>query len=88
MISIWGEYEEWAIPLFELELFTHFEPMGVEYMMSNPDKDLGGQLDLIGYDTKAKKIRLIDLKTKGASALKFDFKKKQVGQNLIKLIDN
>ena len=52
-----GEYEEWAIPLFELELFTHFIPMGVEYMMSNPSKDVGGQLDLIGYDTKAKKIR-------------------------------
>ena len=71
-----GEYEEWAIPLFELELFTHFEPMGVEYMMSNPEKDLGGQLDLIGYDTKAKKIRLIDLKTKGVSAIKNDFKKR------------
>ena len=69
-----GEYEEWAIPLFELELFTHFEPMGVEYMMSNPGKDVGGQLDLIGYDTKAKKIRLIDLKTKGDT--KYDFKKR------------
>ena len=69
-----GEYEEWAIPLFELELFTHFEPMGVEYMMSNPVKDVGGQLDLIGYDTKAKKIRLIDLKTKGDT--KYDFKKR------------
>ena len=50
-----GIYEEWAIPLFELELFTHFEPMGVEYMMSNPVKDVGGQLDLIGYDTISKK---------------------------------
>ena len=69
-----GEYEEWAIPLFELELFTHFIPMGVEYMMSNPSKDVGGQLDLIGYDTKAKKIRLIDLKTKGDT--KYDFKKR------------
>ena len=69
-----GEYEEWAIPLFELELFTHFEPMGVEYMMSNPIKDVGGQLDLIGYDTKAKKIRLIDLKTKGNS--KYDIRKR------------
>ena len=66
-------YEEWVIPLFRLELFTHFKPMGVEYMMSNPIKDVGGQLDLIGYDTKAKKIRLIDLKTKGDT--KYDFKK-------------
>ena len=67
-------YEEWVIPLFELELFTHFEPMGVEYMMSNPVKDVGGQLDLIGYDTKAKKVRLIDLKTKGNTT--YDFKKR------------
>ena len=72
-----GDYEEWAIPLLELELFTHFEPMGVEYMMSNPVKDVGGQLDLIGYDTKAKKVRLIDLKTRSLSGLKHDFDKKK-----------
>ena len=71
-----GEYKEWVVSLFSHELFEHFEPMGVEYMMSNPEKDLGGQLDLIGYDTKAKKIRLIDLKTKCTSALKYDFKKR------------
>ena len=59
-----GIYESWIKPLLSHELFTHFEPMGVEYMMSNPIKDVGGQLDLIGYDTKAKKIRLIDLKSK------------------------
>ena len=65
MILIWVNMKNGLSHCLNLELFTHFEPMGVEYMMSNPDKDLGGQLDLIGYDTKAKKIRLIDLKTKG-----------------------
>ena len=86
MILIWVSMKNGLSHLFELELFTHFEPMGVEYMMSNPDKDVGGQLDLIGYDTKAKKIRLIDLKTKGDT--KYDFKKGLVGENLIEQINN
>ena len=58
-----GEYWEWVQPLLTHELFTHFQPMAVEHMMSIPDKLVGGQLDLLGYDTKTKQIRLIDLKT-------------------------
>ena len=69
-----GDYEAWVEPLLNHELFTHFEPMAVELMMSIPDKSVGGQLDLLGYDTKAKKIRLIDLKTKGNS--KYDIRKR------------
>ena len=61
-----GEYEHIVKPLFNHYLFKHFIPMGVEYMMSNPDKDVGGQLDLIGYDTETNQIRLVDLKTKGS----------------------
>ena len=64
-----GDYEAWVGPLLEHELFTHFEPMAVELMMSIPDKSVGGQLDLLGYDicpiTQKKTLRLIDLKTKG-----------------------
>ena len=59
------EYGAWIEPLLQHELFTHFQPMAVEHMMSIPDKSVGGQLDLLGYDTKTKQIRLIDLKTKG-----------------------
>jgi len=59
-----GEYKSWVEPLFNHELLTHFEPMAVELMMSIPDKSVGGQLDLLGYDTKTKQIRLIDLKSK------------------------
>ena len=58
------EYGAWIEPLLQHELFTHFEPMAVEHMMSIPDKSVGGQLDLLGYDTKTKQTRLIDLKTK------------------------
>ena len=61
-----GEYEHIVKPLFNHYLFKHFIPMGVEYMMSNPGKDVGGQLDLIGYDTETNQIRLVDLKTKGS----------------------
>ena len=68
------DYGEWVEPLLSHELFTHFEPMAVELMMSIPDKSVGGQLDLLGYDTKTKQIRLIDLKTKGSS--KYDIRKR------------
>ena len=70
-----GEYQYWVEPLLSHELFTHFEPMAVELMMSIPDKSVGGQLDLLGYDTKTKQVRLIDLKTKGNS--KYDIKKRK-----------
>ena len=43
-------------PLLQHELFTHFEPMAVEHMMSIPDKSVGGQLDLLGYDTKTNRL--------------------------------
>ena len=69
-----GEYWEWVQPLLTHELFTHFQPMAVEHMMSIPDKSVGGQLDLLGYDTKTKQIRLIDLKTKGKYS--YDIKKR------------
>ena len=69
-----GEYWDWVEPLLSHELFTHFEPMAVELMMSIPDKSVGGQLDLLGYDTKTKQIRLIDLKTKGKYS--YDIKKR------------
>jgi len=69
------DYGEWVEPLLSHELFTHFVPMAVELMMSIPDKSVGGQLDLLGYDTKTKQVRLIDLKTKGSS--KYDIKKKK-----------
>ena len=70
-----GDYWDWVEPLLSHELFTHFEPMAVELMMSIPDKSVGGQLDLLGYDTKTKQVRLIDLKTKGNS--KYDIKKRK-----------
>ena len=60
-----GDYEHIVSPLLNHELFKHFEPMAVELMMSIPDKSVGGQLDLLGYDKETKQIRLIDLKTKG-----------------------
>ena len=59
-----GDYSDWVIPLLDHELFKNFEPMAVEYMMTLPDKKVGGQLDLLGYDTKTRQIRLIDLKSK------------------------
>mgnify|MGYP000013973666 CR=1 FL=1 len=81
-----GEYEHIVKPLFNHYLFKHFIPMGVEYMMSNPDKDVGGQLDLIGYDYETEQIRLLDLKTKGSTKSGF-YKRERVGTHYIQEID-
>ena len=78
------EYGAWVEPLLKHDLFTHFQPMAVEHMMSIPDKSVGGQLDLLGYDTKTKQIRLIDLKTKGSYSY---FLKKRKKDGLIYLDD-
>ena len=80
------EYGAWVEPLLQHELFTHFQPMAVEHMMSIPDKSVGGQLDLLGYDTKTKQIRLIDLKTKGKYSY-FLKKRKKDGLLHIKDLD-
>ena len=81
-----GDYAEIVCPLLDHELFTHFEPMAVEYMMSIPEKSVGGQLDLLGYDTKTKQIRLIDLKTK-SSCNYFMRKRKKEGLLYIEDLD-
>jgi len=60
-----GDYENIVAPLLDHWLFKNFEPLAIEHMMSIPDKLVGGQLDLLGYDTSDNKLRLIDLKTKG-----------------------
>ena len=81
-----GDYAEIVCPLLDHELFTHFEPMAVEYMMSIPEKSVGGQLDLLGYDTKTKQIRLVDLKTKGNTRSGF-YKRERDGMRYINLLE-
>ena len=81
-----GDYEEIVAPLLDHYLFKHFEPMAVELMMSIPDKSVGGQLDLLGYDTETKQIRLLDLKTKGNTKSGF-YKREREGTIKIPEID-
>ena len=81
-----GDYWEWVQPMLTHYLFKHFEPMAVELMMSIPDKSVGGQLDLLGYDTETKQIRLLDLKTKGNTKSGF-YKREREGTIKIPEID-
>ena len=81
-----GDYEHIVGPLLDHELFKHFEPMAVELMMSIPDKSVGGQLDLLGYDKETKQIRLIDLKTKGNTSSGF-YKREKEGRIWIDQLD-
>jgi len=60
-----GDYKDWIEPLLNLDFWENFEPWGVEFMLCDLEKSVGGQLDLLGYDNKEKKIMLIDLKTQG-----------------------
>jgi len=81
-----GDYENIVTPMLNHYLFKHFEPMAVELMMSIPDKSVGGQLDLLGYDTETKQIRLLDLKTKGNTKSGF-YKRQREGLFHIAEID-
>ena len=81
-----GDYWEWVQPMLTHYLFKHFEPMAVELMMSIPDKSVGGQLDLLGYDKETKQIRLLDLKTKGNTKSGF-YKREREGTIKISEID-
>ena len=81
-----GDYWEWVQPMLTHYLFKHFEPMAVELMMSIPDKSVGGQLDLLGYDKETKQIRLLDLKTKGNTKSGF-YKREREGTIKIPKID-
>ena len=85
-----GDYEEIVAPLLDHYLFKHFEPMAVELMMSIPDKSVGGQLDLLGYEinpkTSEKTLRLIDLKTKGNTNSGF-YKREKEGRIWIDQLD-
>ena len=81
-----GDYEEIVAPLLDHWLFANFEPLAIEHMMSIPDKSVGGQLDLLGRDTKTNQIRLIDLKTK-SSCNYFMRKRKKDGLLYIEDLD-
>ena len=59
-------------------------------MMSIPDKSVGGQLDLLGYEinpkTSEKTLRLIDLKTKGNTSIGF-YKREKEGRIWVDQLD-
>ena len=85
-----GAYENIIVPLLDHWLFKNFEPLAIEHMMSIPDKSVGGQLDLLGYEidpiTSQKTLRLIDLKTKGNTKSGF-YKREKEGMLWVKEID-
>ena len=81
-----GDYEDIVNPLLDHWLFANFEPLAVELMMSIPDKSVGGQLDLLGYDRSTNQIRLIDLKTKGNTTSGF-YKREKEGMIWVREID-
>ncbi len=83
-----GEYAEWVKPLLDDEYWDQFEPWGVEYMVCDLKKSVGGQLDLLGYDHAKKELVLLDLKTQGSIRASRYNTDAQLGSYVHALADN
>lgn len=60
-----GEYSEYVVPLLKYPLWEHFEPLALEYRVCDLRRNIGGSLDVLGYDHATERMVLLDLKTLG-----------------------
>lgn len=61
-----GEYDQWVKPLLNYPTWQEFEPIALEYRVCDLKKNIGGSLDVLGYDhANGGKLVLMDLKTQG-----------------------
>ena len=63
-----GPYDEWVRPLLEYPLWETFEPIALEYSVCDLRRNIGGSLDVLGWDHLLDVMVLLDLKTLGRSA--------------------
>ena len=64
-MSCWGPYDEWVRPLLEYPLWETFEPIALEYSVCDLRRNIGGSLDVLGWDHLLDVMVLLDLKTLG-----------------------
>ena len=60
-----GPYDEWVRPLLEYPLWETFEPIALEYNVCDLRRNIGGSLDVLGWDHLLDVMVLLDLKTLG-----------------------
>ena len=82
-----GEYDDWIQPLLEYPLWEHFEPIALEYRVCDLRRNLGGSLDVLGYDHFVDRMVLLDLKTLGKGGKQYSTDA-QLGGYLSMLIDH
>ena len=63
-----GPYDEWVRPLLEYPLWETFEPIALEYSVCDLRRNIGGSLDVLGWDHLLDVMVLLDLKTLGRSS--------------------
>ena len=80
-------YDEWVEPLLSYPLWETFEPIALEYSVCDLRRNIGGSLDVLGWDHLLDVMVLLDLKTLGRSSRPYSTHA-QLGGYLSMLIDH
>ena len=81
------KYDEYIRPLLEYPMWENFEPIALEYRVCDLRRNIGGSLDVLGYDHMIDRMVLLDLKTLGKSTKPYSTDA-QLGGYLSMLIDH
>lgn len=81
------QYDDYVRPLLEYPIWEHFEPIALEYRVCDLRRNIGGSLDVLGYDHRMDRMVLLDLKTLGRSSKPYSTDA-QLGGYLSMLIDH
>ena len=82
-----GKYEDYIKPLLEYPMWEHFEPIALEYRVCDLRRNIGGSLDVLGYDHRMSRMVLLDLKTLGKGGQQYSTDA-QLGGYLSMLIEH
>ena len=80
-------YDEWLEPLLSYPLWETFEPIALEYPVCDLRRNIGGSLDVLGWDHLLDVMVLLDLKTLGRRSSQYSTHA-QLGGYLSMLIDH
>ena len=81
------KYDEYIRPLLAYPMWENFEPIALEYRVCDLRRNIGGSLDVLGYDHMMDRMVLLDLKTLGKSGQQYSTDA-QLGGYLSMLIDH
>lgn len=59
------KYDEYIRPLLAYPMWENFDPIALEYRVCDLKRNIGGSLDVLGYDHMMDRMVLLDLKTLG-----------------------